>query len=138
MTDRVYQLLDAPRRTRYQIKQLEAKRQAVEYAMMPGGIRYDKDKVQTSPSDQMPERAAELDEIDRRLLSLKDRYLKEVSAIEEACHRLTDDAECTVLIMRYIGGDSVRRIGRQLSYSRSGVYAVMRRGCKNLDAVLQE
>ena len=68
MTEAVYKLLTKPRKIRGQIKKAEAEMEGLKLSMLPGAIRYDKDKVQASPQDPMAQYAVRLDELERKIL----------------------------------------------------------------------
>lgn len=53
MTDKVYQLLYSPRQIDQQIGRINAKIRSLRDSLMLSGVRYDKDVVQSSPSDRM-------------------------------------------------------------------------------------
>lgn len=136
MTDRVYQLLNAPRRTRYRIQQVRSKYLAIYMAMMPGGIRYDKDKVQTSPADMMPEKMGELAELEEKIQRLEDLHRQQIEDITAACGKLSDELQRTVLMMFYVGGVSVREIAETLHYTAPTIYKARRQGQTALDKIL--
>ena len=58
------------RRIEYKIQRLKYRRTALESCLLPPAIRYDKDKVQVTPSDKVSEIVAEIDEIDRKILQI--------------------------------------------------------------------
>lgn len=51
MTEAVYKLLTKPRKIRGQIKKAEAEMEGLKLSMLPGAIRYDKDKEATKHDD---------------------------------------------------------------------------------------
>ena len=59
----VLKFLNSIRDKREEVNLLKGKRNELYYSLMPSGIRYDLDKVQTSPEDRMPVVAGDLDEI---------------------------------------------------------------------------
>lgn len=136
MTDQVYQLLTGPRKTRYKIEQLKARRQALRYSMLPGGIRYDIDKVQTSPSDMMPEKMGELAELEEKIQRLEALHRRQIEDIETACSKLSDELQRTVIMMFYVGGIPVRGIAETLHYTAPTIYKARRQGQTALDKIL--
>lgn len=136
----VFELLLAPKRTQRKIQRLEAKKQALEYSLLPGAIRYDTDKVQASPSDQMSERVTQIEGINEEIRSLKEIYLREIEEIERVCEGLTgqegrpDDDGSTVLIMYYVGNEKMEDIADQIGYAVSYVYKIRKRAQRELSA----
>ena len=128
MTDEVYKLLTAPRRTKYRIEQTKSRITALRYTLMPSGIRYDTDKVQSSPSDMMPEKMAKIDDLEQYLAELYAEYDSEMSAITAALEAINREPEKTVLMMQYVGGHNVIEIADILNYSIRSVYYIRSRG----------
>ena len=88
MTDKVYEFLNAPRHTLLQIQDLSAKIEALEDSLLPSGIRYDADKVQTSPKDPVPEIMAKIDDLDRQVKALQQKVAGQAKDIGDACRKL--------------------------------------------------
>ena len=57
----------ALRAERSDIKTLQLRIIELQMSLLPRGIRYDSDKIQTSPSDQMLEVTAKLDALERKM-----------------------------------------------------------------------
>ena len=55
------------RNERADIETLQLRIKELQLSLLPRGIRYDSDKVQTSPSDQMLEVAAKVDALERKM-----------------------------------------------------------------------
>lgn len=136
MTDAVHDLLMGPRVTRYRIQQVRSKYLAIYTAMMLGGIRYDKDKVQTSPSDMMPEKMGELAELEEKIQRLEALHRRQIEDIETACSKLSDELQRTVIMMFYVGGIPVRGIAETLHYTAPTIYKARRQGQTALDKIL--
>ena len=75
MKESVYKALTKPKRIRAQIRKAEAEMEGLKLSMLPGAIRYDKDKVQLSPEDPMAKYVVRLDELERKIASLQMDYL---------------------------------------------------------------
>lgn len=122
MTDEVHALLSAPWRTQKKIYEMQSKQRALRYRLLPSGIRYDRNKVQTSPADVLAEVEAEICSIDDDIAKLKDRKLEEQRLIEAACEKLPECDERTVVKMRFIGDYSIWQIMDYMHQSRRTVY----------------
>ena len=106
----------------------------------PNAIRYDKDKVQISPSGSILDKYVEaLEEqgIDeklttfRQLLDDRERLLK----IKECDLRASSDRFDRVYSMKFLDGMSINQIAKRMNYSRRQVYRIfneIRRGMKCL------
>jgi hypothetical protein len=100
----VLKFLKGIRSERLEIIRLKEERDTLYYSLLPSGIRYDLDKVQTSPQDRMPGTAAELYEIQEII----DRRIEKLSADVALAHRIIDAVptpECReLLLLRYLTG----------------------------------
>lgn len=128
MTDEVYKLLTAPRKTKYRIEQIKSKIIALRYTLMPSAIRYDMDKVQTSPIDALPDRMAQISELEDNLMEMNQIYQIEINDIIKACNEMGKEPEKTILMMQYVGGLSVIPIAGRLNYSVSYTYKLRSNG----------
>ena len=128
MTDEVYKLLTAPRKTKYRIEQIKSKIIALRYTLMPSAIRHDMDKVQTSPIDALPDRMAQISELEDKLMEMNQIYQIEINDIIKACNEMGKEPEKTILMMQYVGGLSVIPIAGRLNYSVSYTYKLRSNG----------
>ena len=133
MTDKVYQLLYSPRQIDQQIGRINAKIRSLRDSLMLSGDRYDKDFVQSSPSDRMSAVIAEIDALEHKRDALIGSRIHAVDAIEKAVNGLEDDGEKTVLYMQYIGCESMDEIAEELHYSRRSAYRLRAQALRSLD-----
>ena len=94
-----YEYLTRPRKLKNKILRLQEKKEALEYSLLPGAIRYDKPAVDHSPVDKMSEIMAKIDEIDRNIINIK----CELAGINAEIygrieHTVNDDNDKTVLV----------------------------------------
>lgn len=89
------------------------------YLLMPGGIRYDLDRVQTSPEDRMSRVASEIADLLReqeearaRLARIRDRLISEIS-------ELPDEALSRLLYLRYVDRLNLLEIAKKMNYSHA-------------------
>ena len=131
----VYEYLTQARRTGLRIQRLEARRRGLLSSLLPAATVYDKPRVQSSPSDPMPEIMAEADELEEQIRDLERMRLRQ---IHEACDLIDtldsdeEDEERTVLIKYFIGGEPMSRIAAELGYSISNIYRLRRIGMRAL------
>ena len=87
------------------------------YAALPGGIRYDSDKVQTSPEDRMSSIVIQVMEKTEKqwqevekLAKKRRRIIKEICTLPNRAHRI-------ILYGFYVKGRPLRQIAKDESYS---------------------
>jgi DNA-directed RNA polymerase specialized sigma24 family protein len=112
-------------------------RDALVSCLMPAGMRYDKDKVQTSPDDQLGEIGARIADIDTYIRRLQREKAHAIIEISDAVNRLESKYEKLVLLRFYITGMSVRQIADMMHYSMRQVYYYKKQGAQNLLAILE-
>lgn len=126
MNSIIYQFLNEPRRIRGELVNVEREIEDLRATMLPGGIRYDKDNVMSSPDDPMVRYAERLDP----LLRMRDRLRKEYAV---ACKEFDDATGCltdkqrTVIRMKYLDGMSNTDIGDALRIDRRNVLRMCER-----------
>lgn len=100
----VLKFLKGIRSERLEVIRLKEERDTLYYSLMPSGIRYDLDKVQTSPQDKMLAVAGRLYEIQEII----DRRIDKLSADVALAHKVIDAVptpECReLLLLRYLTG----------------------------------
>jgi hypothetical protein len=101
----VRELLQSVRAEKLEIVILREQIEELKMSLLPGAIRYDKDKVQTSPDDQMSAVMEKVDDYERklkhRLLSLLDKQ----SQASELIMELDDSLQRQVLQLYYLDKD---------------------------------
>ena len=128
----VYEYLTQARRTGLRIQRLEARRRGLLSSLLPAATVYDKPRVQSSPSDPMPEIMAEADELAEQIRDLERTRLRQIHDACDLIDTLDSDEERTVLIKHFIGGEPMSRIAAELDYSVSNVYRLRRIGMRAL------
>lgn len=124
----VYEILKRPQEIQYEIRGKMAMREEYESMLYPSGIRYDLEKVQTSPRDRMPEIVAKLDFIDRFLAQLSREYADASDEAEKLISMLENPLSQMIFTMYYLGGVKIRDIAANQNYSIDGIYMILRRG----------
>ena len=126
MKDEVYEFLTMPKKTKLQIRSKQMQIEDLRLQMLPGAVLYDKDIVQSSPEDPMMKFIVRVDELERAIEGLKQRYVDEQKMISEAIEMLEDEREQVVLIGRYVSGDSYYEIAAELFLSVDRVFQIHR------------
>ena len=136
MNQEVYEFLTRPRRIGKKIMRLEARRNELITCMLPSGIRYDLEKVQTSPDDPMIRLAGEIDEIDRKIAQLKQEKIKATRQISDTIETLPDEDEKTVLMLHWVHREKMQDVAEKLYCSRRTVFRIYQRGINDLEEKL--
>ncbi len=124
------------RRTENAIKRKQLRREELKSCLLPGAIRYDLDKVQTSPKDKLTEIMAKVDELDRQIEELMQEKAMLIIEIGEAIERLEDDNEKAVLTEFYIGRVPMEKVAALINYSPRRAYHFKKQGVIHLGEVL--
>lgn len=132
MKRKIYVFLMLPNSTAAEIRRLEIKRDAIRESLLLHGIRYDRDKVQTSASDQMAEIEAEISDIEDKIRELTLKKIEQIRNVDEAVESLEDDREKIAISLRFIAGKKIDDVAEEMNYSREQVYRFIRRGVKNM------
>lgn len=136
MTDKVYEFLNGPRFTAEQLQAKKRKRTERLLAMVPGAIRYDTPRVQSSPSDRMSEIMGEVDELDQEIEDLRELLRLRRQEVADLSRRELDEQACRVIILRYIDGLQWRDVAAAVHRGQSTVFADHKKACDIFDALL--
>ena len=135
MTDRLHTMLAKPGRIRARIREEELRKERLYYSLLPSGIRYDAEKVKSSPRDPMPAYIAEAEEIDELIRSLKD-MLREAENEILSVIAVLDATEAMIIRLRYVDGLSWEKVAREVNYSRRHMFRIYRESIIKLDQSL--
>ena len=128
MNKQAYEFLNSARVLHWQWLRLKAKHDELESCLLPAAIRYDKDKVQTSPEDPMCKIVAEISELEQEMVKVQHRKFVQIEKIGRALNALESDEERTALTMRYINRIPVPAIAEAMGYAESTIYKFMNQG----------
>ena len=123
-----YDFLLGPRRISDEIWRKDLRRQELRSCLLPSGITYDRDRVQTSPEDSMARIMAEVDELDQQIDTLRRSMAMEILRISRVIDQMDDPREVTVLDAYYLGRRSMQEIAEHLHYSERHVYRLRSEG----------
>ena len=90
---------------RFELQLLKEKRNEIYYSLMPSGIRYDLDKVQTSPVDRMPVAAGDLEEAQQRIDALIDSLSHDINLAMRVVNQMQESKHRQLIMLRYLGLD---------------------------------
>jgi len=138
MRDWLVTILYAPTETSKEIRALMERMDTLAWSMIPGAIRYDKPRVQTSPVDRLAEAMGSIDEAQRELAFLDQRRRKEESRIRELCMACEDltEQERYVILKRYMYREKWESIAYWLDLSDRRIYTIHGSAVDKLEAFL--
>lgn len=128
MNKKAFIFLNSVRVLHLEWLRLKAKHDELESCLLPAAIRYDKDKVQTSPSDPMSKIVSEVMELENEMKRIQYNKSRQIAKIDKAISSLESAEERTALSMRYINRVPVAKIAKDMGYSEKRVYQFMDSG----------
>lgn len=137
MNNTTYLFLNSIRFIDAKINRLAAKRYQLETCLLPTGIRYDKDKVQTSPEDTVSKICSDIAECDKEIDLLVEKKRKQILIVDGTLAKLPSDTEQTVLILRYIQRVPVKQMAKEMGYTTSNIHKIRKRGIDHLTDILE-
>lgn len=137
MNREAYVFLNSARVLHYQYLRLKAKRDELESCLLPGAIRYDKDKVKRSPEDPMSKIISEIDELENEMARVQHNKQIQVEKIYKAISRLESEEEKTSLTMRYVSRIPVKKIAEEMGYSEPTIYRFMNQGAEKMIRIIK-
>ena len=136
MTQKVYDILTKPKVIRAQIRKAEAEREGLRLSMLPPAIRYDIDKVQTSPQDPFVQYAARFEEIERRIALLQIDYLNAQDDVVSLANKL-EEPQSTIITLRFVSGMDFNEISKSIHMSERNMFRHYRKGTEELNKICQ-
>lgn len=134
----VYDFLMGPHRKRLEIARKENIIAELRSCLLPGAIRYDKDKVLSTPSDQLSETMAKIDEMERQVEDLKAERSALIIRVNNMIEKLDNDIERAVLTEWYINRTKPSRIASNIGYSERRMYHYKKEGVQHLAQILKD
>lgn len=133
INDELYSKLKEPRRISIQIKSINAEIEHIRGLMLPGAIRYDRERVDTSPEDKMQKLYAQLDEKERVRAKLLDELFEAIKVVKAYSELILDDREKAIVLMRFNACLDWDEIADELKYSRSHVIRLYNKGIEEIN-----
>ena len=130
MNKQAYDFLNSARVLHWRWLRLKAKHDELESCLLPAGIRYDKDKVQTSPEDTISKIVAEISDLEHKMNVVQAAKRERIEEIDNALHDLPSDEARTALTMRFINRIPVTEIASQMGYAEPTIYKFMNQGAE--------
>lgn len=135
MTDKLYCKLSAPRKTMARIGSLQSQIKVLEMATLPGAIRYDKDKVQSTPVNKQEEIIADIDERWRKLVEQQKKLVEETTELTDMFSQL-DLEKSRIMQCYYIAGMSWSKVAEEVNYSERHLYRLKGEAIADLEKIV--
>lgn len=132
MNRQAYEFLNSVRVLHWRWLRLKAKHDELESCLLPAAIRYDRDKVQTSPEDPLAKIVAEINELEEEMIQLQIAKARRIKEITKAIHSIPSDEERTALTMRFINRKPVSEIAEAMGYAEPTIYKFMNQGAERI------
>lgn len=105
--------------------------------VLPKGISFDKEKVQSVAGDKMANYAARLEEIEGKLEELTEEYYQAINDIERVIYLVDNEDAREVLAKRYIARKPWIKIETEMEYmSIATVYRAHKTGLRAVTKIL--
>lgn len=134
MTTRLFNILNAPSWIRQDIADLESELEAYRQTMGLSGIRYDQDKVRTSPKDRMPDYAARVEQLLKMIKKKQQEYLKAHDKVKELADQL-QGVEKSIIIQRYLEGKRYEDIADSFPMSERQMFNYREKAINKLESL---
>lgn len=128
------------RHERREIDELNDRIEELHCSLLPAGIRYDSDKVQSSPDDQMSRIMAEIADYSAQLSEAVWKLTVRRRKAHVLIQSLADSRERQVLDLFFLSDNRMRMadIADVIGYSVQHAYRFYESGLNNLDAIWQD
>lgn len=127
-----YDFLYSVQHIERQIEICKTRQEALRMCLLPQGIRYDLDKIQTTPTDRISDIEADIADLSAEIARLTDEKYEQIKRISVAISALDDDVEQVVLNAYYIGRMPMKKVADTVHYSLRGAYKIKKRGVQHL------
>lgn len=115
----------AIRRKTLEVEELRA-------SLLPSAIRYDKDRVQTSPSDPLPDVMARIDELEREIRELRSTKAEAIVRIGKAIDRIGDQQSAEIVAEFFVRGRRAENIAAERHYTTRRIYQIISAAIRNI------
>ena len=112
-----YSLLRSVHQLKRRIWWMQVRRDELQACLLPPGLRYDKDLVQTTPEDKLAKYAVEVADLDRDIIKMRRRRAQLIARISQAVDQLTDERDKQIIAGYYFRGLPLRQLEEELHYN---------------------
>ena len=104
--------------------------------LLPGAVRYDKDKIQTSPSaDVISDTMLKIMELEEKINADIDKLVEMKIVARDKIERMENNVEKVILYKRYFGNESFENIAVECGYSWRHIHRLHGEALKNFDKI---
>ena len=104
--------------------------------LLPGAIRYDKDKVQTSNNaDSISDTVSKIMELEEKINTDIDELVELKSVARDNIERMENEVEKVILYKRYFNNESFENIAVECGYSWRHIHRLHGEALKNFDKI---
>ena len=132
----VYSFFGKPRMHDNKIRRIESTLEGLRACLYPGGINYEKDRVQTSLQDTMTEIFCRIDELERELKKEQQEKGIAVLKIDQALMKVPEGPYRTILAEYYIGRISIGKIADGMGISVRHAYRVLKKAVETFCEIM--
>lgn len=129
MPNNAQEFLNEIRDIRYEIASIRLHKEDARMALMPSAVRYDKDRVQSSPDDPMIKFAVRMGELDDQERHCLDRLQNDILKAEQMIEMMKTPKYRQILRLRYLNGGqrpmSWEDIAKETGYSETHLRGYM-------------
>lgn len=134
----VYAFFGKPRLHDNKIKRIESTLEGLRSSLLPGGMRYDTDKVQTSPNDKMLEIYCRIDELERELEEEKQKKAHAILEIDRALMKVPEGPYKQLLAEYYIGRIDIYKIADGMGVSVRHCYRLRKKAVETFCEIMNK
>lgn len=138
MTNKLYNILTKPSSIKADIKRMQERIDDLRLMMLPSAIRYDKDKVVSSPSDPMSKYIINLEKYELKQKKLMDQYVEARDTMIELIDRLEIPCQRDVIQYRFMNGLKFYEIAEEIQYSEAQTYRIYADAIEALEALIKD
>lgn len=138
MTNKLYDILTKPKNLKSDINRVDERIEDTRLMMLPSAIRYDKDKVMSSPSDPMLKYAERIDELERLKAQLQEQYFEAREILINLIDKLSDDRMKDIIQSRYMMARKFSAIVEGLPLEESQMYRLHARAIEEMEIIVKD
>ena len=130
------EFLERPKKLKKKIDVKTAKIKELRDEMLPRAVNFEKERVQTSPHDPMPDFADKVYELDQQIADLYKEYESALDNVEEVIERIENGSAQLVMTKKYISGKTTGQIEKEMFCSRRSVFYLQASGLRAVERIL--
>ena len=133
-----YGILNEARRLDGEIKRRRLHIEELETILMPKAVRYDIDKVQHEPVDNLADIVIEIAQLRTEIVELQKKMISAANTVRKNIEQLDNDNQKNVMACRYIRCMTQESTAKLLGYSERHIQRIEADGKAALDRIMQK